>query len=146
MQICRWSRSCPPAARSHQLPAFATVGVSSSQADKHQLCLSLLRSSLLPAVSDGQERFPPSPCTPGGCDLVSCSLWDLKQAASLCCFRLRQQAGDRNHHEPTSHGKTGPKLLDAVMGQACFFFPIPWCKNLNTVIEILSMLKVYTLD
>lgn len=85
------------------------------------LCLPLLHGSLPSVVSDSRERFPPSHCKPQGCDLVSCSLRDLRQAASQWCFRLQQQAGHRNHHEPVSHGKTGPKLLDTVVGQAVFW-------------------------
>lgn len=29
---------------------------------------------------------------------------------------------DRNHHAPVSHGKAGPKLLDAPVGQVLFLF------------------------
>lgn len=126
LQICRWSRSHPPGARRDQLPAFTIMGVSISQPNTHKFCQPLLRGSLLSTISGDWEKFPPSHCKPRGCDLVSCSLQDLRQAVSWWCFGLWQQPGDRNRQEPTSHGKTGPKVLHAVVGQVffvliCFF-------------------------
>lgn len=143
--MCSWSSNCP-GARSLQLPAFAIVGASISQPDKHRLCLPFLHASLLSTVSDGWERFNPSHCKARGCNLVSCRLQDLRWAASWWCFRLQQQAGDRNHYEPMSHDKTGPKLLGTLVGQVVFFFCMPWCRNLSTLIELLFMLMVCTLD
>lgn len=127
MQICRWSRSCPPGARTSPPPCLHHHGSLHFPAWYVQALPAPPAQESLSTISGNQERPPAPCCKPRGCDLASCSLQDLRQAPPQCCFRLQQQAGDRNHHEPISHFETGPKVPDTIVAQAfvlCFSFAV----------------------
>lgn len=112
-------RSARAAAVVH-LSAFPIVEVSISHRGTCRLCWLLLHGSLISTISGDWEMSPC--CKLGGkpANLGSCSCWELWQHGGGVVHWGQE-------HDHLSHGKTGPKLLDAVTGQVfglffCSFF------------------------